>query len=346
MQDCSHWSLGEDGLKSVSDVGERRLIDLMMRNLTPMPDMPVSFWDDVSAVSLGEGRAAVLKTDMLVWHTDVPEGMTPFQAARKAVIMNFSDLGSKGVRPLAFLVSLGLPKTYSVDAVEDMAKGFNAGAREYGAYVIGGDTNEAGDVIISGMAYGVAEEDKLMRRDGASPGDILATTGGFGKTASAFKILLEGYKAPPRLIASLLESVFMPKARVEEGVALAEAGVVSAAMDSSDGLAISLHDLSRSSGVGFRIDSFPASDDSAEFAEAHGLQISDLVLYGGEEYELVFTVKPDLIEIAREALCSVGCSLIEFGEATSDRSIVYRVDGVEKPIRPKGWDHFSSASPE
>jgi len=327
-------------LKAVADIGERRLIDLMMRHLTPMPDMPVSFWDDVSAVSMGGGRAAILKTDMLVWQTDVPEGMTPFQAARKAVVMNFSDLGSKGVRPLAFLVSLGLPKTLSVEAVEEMAKGFDAGAREYGAYVVGGDTNEAGDVVISGMAYGVADESKLMRRSGARPGDILATTGGFGKTAAAFKVLLEGYEAPPRLIASLLESVYMPRARVEEGVALSDSGAVSASMDSSDGLAISLHDLSRSSGVGFRVDRLPASEDSVEFAEIHDLQVSDLVLYGGEEYELVFTVKPDGLDVAREALRRVGCRLIEIGEVTKDLDFVCIEDGVEKPIRPRGWDHF------
>jgi len=331
---------GERGLSTVGKVGERKLIDLMMRNLTPMPDMPVPFWDDVSAVSLGEGRAAILKTDMLVWETDVPKGMTPFQAARKAVVMNFSDLASKGVRPIAFLVSLGLPRSLSVDFVEEMTRGFDAGAREHDAYVIGGDTNEARDIIISGMAYGVADEKKIMRREGTRPGDILATTGGFGKTASAFKILLEGYEAPPELQAPLVESIYMPKARVEEGVTLAWSGSASASMDSSDGLAISLYDLSRSSGVGFKVDTLPASPDAEEFARLHGLPLSDLVLYGGEEYELVFTVKSDELESARSALRQVGCRLVEIGEATTDRCIVYMDDGVEKPIRPRGWEHF------
>ena len=327
-------------LRTVGEVGEQRLIDIVMGQLTPMPDMPVPFWDDVSAVSLGEGRAAILKTDMLVWETDVPGGMTPFQAARKAVVMNFSDLGSKGVRPIAFLASLGLPRSLGVDVVEEMARGLDAGAREHGAYVIGGDTNEAGDVIISGTAYGVAYVERLMRREGARPGDVLATTGGFGKTGAAFKILLEGFEAPPRLRGPILESVYMPRARVEEGVALAESASVSASMDSSDGLAMSLHDLSRSSGVGFKIDRLPASPEAAEFAELHGLDLCDLVLYGGEEYELVFTVKPDGLDAARAALGRAGCSLIEMGEATADRCIVYVDDGVERAIRQAGWEHF------
>ena len=329
-------------MSTVGEVGERRLIELMMRNITPMPDMPVPFWDDVSALGLGEGRAAILKTDMLVWETDVPEGMTPFQAARKAVVMNFSDLASKGVRPMAFLVSLGLPRSLSVDVVEEMARGFDAGAREHDAYFIGGDTNEAGDVIISGVAYGVADEGKLMKREGAQPGDILATTGGFGRTASAFKILLEGYGAPPWLRDSLVESVYMPRARVEEGVALAESGAVSASMDSSDGLAMSLHDLSRSSRLGFRVDALPTSLEAEVFARMHGLPLSDLVLYGGEEYELVFTVKPKELEAARAALRRIGSSLIEIGEATAEEKIVYVDEGVEKPVKLGGWEHFKT----
>ncbi|MFQ6053823.1 MAG: thiamine-monophosphate kinase, partial [Candidatus Bathyarchaeia archaeon] len=189
---------------------------------------------------------------------------------------------------------------------------------------------------------GVADEETLMRRDGARPGDILATTGGFGKTAAAFKILLEGYTSTAGLRDSLVESVYVPTARVKEGVALAESGAVSASIDSSDGLAFSLHDLSRSSGVGFRVDRLPTSPEAEEFADLHGLDPGGLVLYGGEEYELVFTVKAEELEVARAALGRVGCRLIEIGEATADKRIVFMKDGVERPIEPLGWEHFKS----
>ncbi len=327
-------------MATVGDVGERRLIELMMRHLTAMPGMPVPFWDDVSAISLGDGRAAVLKTDMLVWETDAPPGMTPFQAARKAVVMNFSDLGSKGVRPIAFLPSLGIPRNLSIEAVEEMARGFEAGAREHGGYVVGGDTNEACDVIIAGMAYGVADEDTLVKRGGAEPGDILATTGLFGDTAAAFKILLEGYTAPEGLRDELLRSVYTPRARVEEGVALAESRSVTSSIDSSDGLAISLHDLSRSSGTGFRLERIPISHHAYEFAELHGLDPNELALQGGEEYELIFTVQPSRLNDARKVLDGVGCELIEIGEVTSERRIVHVEGGVERPVEARGWEHF------
>lgn len=325
---------------TIAEVGERELVSRIMRHLTLMPGMPVPNWDDVNAISLGDGRAVILKTDMLVWKTDIPAGMTPFQAGRKAVVMNFSDLGSKGVQPLAFLAALGAPSTTPVEWVEDIAKGFEAGAREYGGYMVGGDTNEACDIIISGMAYGLAEEKRLVLRGTSKPGDVLATTGGFGATTAAFKILIGGLDAPKGLRERLVKSVYTPHARVKAGIALAASGAATSSMDSSDGLAVSLHDLQRSSGNGFRLTNVPLTRDAEKFAELHKIDRATLALYGGEEYELVFTVKPDAVEEARKALRSAGADLLQLGVVTKDRKIVYVEDGAEKPVGKGGWEHF------
>ncbi|MBA7482937.1 thiamine-phosphate kinase [archaeon] len=329
-----------NGLSSAGDVGERGIIEIMLRHITPMPGMPIPFWDDVMAISLGDGRAVVLNTDMLVWSTDIPRGMTHRQAARKAVVMNFSDLGAKGVRPMAFLSNLALPRDIPIEDVEELAKGFEEGAREYGGYVIGGDTNEANDIIISGVAIGIADEEKLIKREGAEPGDILATTGYFGDTAAAFKMLLEGYEAPKEFGETILRSVYAPRARIEEGVALAGAGAATSSIDSSDGLARSLYDLSRSSGLGFRVTQLPISQNTQRFAEHNDLDPGVLALYGGEEYELVFTVNPEKLRKARDALRKVGCTLIEIGRATEENEIIHVKDGVSRPIERGGWDHF------
>ena len=120
-----------------------------MPHLEAMPNLPVPFGDDVSAVNLDQKQVAVLKTDMLVGETDVPPNMSLWQASRKAVVMNISDFALKGVQPIAALVSLGLPKGLMQKDIEEIARGLNAGAREYGAYIIGGDTGEASDLIIS-----------------------------------------------------------------------------------------------------------------------------------------------------------------------------------------------------
>jgi thiamine-monophosphate kinase len=326
---------------TIADVGERELITRIMKHLTLMPGMPVPNWDDVNAISLGDGRCVVLKTDMLVWKTDIPKGMTPYQAGRKAVVMNFSDLGSKGVQPQAFLAALGAPDTTPADWVEDIARGFEAGAREYGGYMVGGDTNEACDIVISGMAYGLAEEKRLVLRGTSKPGDVLATTGAFGNTTAGFKILLEGADAPKILRERILESVYLPKARVKAGIALAASGAATSSMDSSDGLAVSLHDLQRSSGNGFKLTNVPLTKDAEAFADLHKIDHASLALYGGEEYELVFTVKPDAVDDVRKALRGAGADLVELGVVTKERKIVYVEGGAEKPIGKGGWEHFT-----
>ena len=335
---------GHKGGKSETgeELGERRIIELIQSRLTAMAGLPVPFGDDVSAVEIGKGRVAVLKTDMLVDKTDVPRGMSLWQAARKAVVMNVSDFAAKGVEPVALLVSLGLPRGFMRRDVEEIARGLNAGAREYGAYVIGGDTSEASDLVVSVSLFGTAKRKALMLRSGAKAGDIVAVTGFFGKTAAGLRLLLDGYVASKELREVLLASVCMPKARLCEGLALCGSGAVSASIDSSDGLAWSLHELARMSGVGFEVSSVPVADEVRRFAEFNGLDALELAFYGGEEYELVVTVKPELWADAETAVETAGSKLLPIGKATRDKQIVLEVDGKKCPIEAKGWEHFKS----
>lgn len=141
-----------------TDIGERKIIEIIANHLEVMPNMPVPFGDDVSAVDIDQKQVAVLKTDMLVGKTDVPPNMSLWQAARKAIVMNISDFASKGVQPTAALVSLGLPRGLMRKDIEEIARGLNSGAREYGAYIIGGDTGEASELVISVSLYGKAEK--------------------------------------------------------------------------------------------------------------------------------------------------------------------------------------------
>ena len=329
-------------LSRVSDVGERALIQRIMKHLTPLPGMPIPFWDDASALSLGDGRALVVNTDMLVWKTDIPVGMTPFQAARKAVVMNVSDLGAKGVQPTAFMPSLGIPEDYPVDDAEELAKGFEAGAREYGCHVVGGDTNEACDVIISGSAFGITDEKRIMlRAGGAKPGHILATTGYFGLTSVGFTYLIGGIEPQADVKKPALDAVYMPKAHVVEGVALSKTGAVTSCMDSSDGLSVSLYDLRRSIGYGFIVDDPPIHSLALKFAERKGLDPVSLAFNGGEEYELVFTYSPGSESKIRKALSSVGCELVKIGVVSEGKEIVNKRQDKLIPVKKGGWNHFT-----
>ncbi|MCD6538786.1 thiamine-phosphate kinase [Candidatus Bathyarchaeota archaeon] len=332
-------------LRGLEALGEKRIIKLIWEYLDLMPHLALDLGDDVSAINIGGGRIAVLKTDMLVGETDVPPGMSLRQAARKAVVMSVSDFAAKGVKPLAMLVSLGLPRSLSENDIRDIGAGLGDAAREYSTYIIGGDTNEASDLIISCSLLGFSSEGRVVSRSGAKPGDIVAVTGEFGKTSAGLKILLEGLSAPKEIAKKLKEAVFIPRARLSEGLALSEAGVLSASIDSSDGLAMSLYELSDASNVGFIIDHVPIAEEAVRFADIHGFDPYDLGLYGGEEYELIVTVRPQLWEAAERAIADAGGTLIRIGRVIREKRIELRTNGEIRDIERRGWEHFKMEKP-
>jgi len=328
-------------LSSAKELGERKIIELILECLDPMPNMPVPFGDDVSAIDIGNGKLVVVNTDMLVGKTDVPKAMNLWQAARKAVIMNISDLAAKGTQPIALLASIGVHPSLTEADILQIGKGLNAGAREYGAYIVGGDTNEASDLTINCIALGVSEKRHLIKRGGAKSGDYAAVTGSFGKTAAGLKILMNNLSAPA-IRERLVESVIMPKARVKEGVALAQSQAATASIDVSDGLAWSLHELSRASNVGFHIDNLPIAPEVEMFADLHGFDPVDLALYGGEEYELLVTIKPEFWQKAAKAVETVGGSLIKIGVVTKKKTLLLETGEKTVSIESRGWEHFKA----
>jgi thiamine-monophosphate kinase len=132
----------------------------------------------------------------------------------------------------------------------------------------------------------------------------------------------------------------MPKARLNEGLALAQTSGVTASIDSSDGLAWSLHELSKASNVGFAIDHLPIAREVEDFAELYGADPVELCLYGGEEYELVVTVKPESFEKVTKKV-----PLTRIGYTTAKKPLTLSMHKRQIPIEAKGWEHFKTASP-
>jgi thiamine-monophosphate kinase len=331
-------------LGNLETIGERKIIELILEQLEKMPRMPIPFGDDVSAYPVNNRQLLILKTDMLVGKTDVPKGMSLWQAARKAVAMNISDFAAKGVEPKVILVSLGLPRKLTKKDLREIGRGLNAGAREYNTYVIGGDTGEASDLVISISLFGTAKKNILMLRSGARSGDLVAVTGYFGKTTAGLKILLDGFYAAPAIRKVLVESILMPQARLKEGLALSQTKAITSAIDSSDGLAWSLHEIAKASNVGFLINRLPIAREVEKFAKLNGLDAFELALYGGEEYELVLTLKPNLWRKAEKAVEKVGEKLLRIGKVTAERQVLLEIDGKKTVIEPRGWEHFKSSN--
>jgi thiamine-monophosphate kinase len=330
--------LGAFDLSSLKELGELRIIRIVERSLGRSRIDVVGFGDDVSAVRLKDDRLAVLKTDMLVGSTDVPPGMTMKQAARKAVVANVSDLAAKGVRPYAGLVALGLPAALTKHDVQEIAKGLSSGAKEYRFPLLGGDTNESKDLVISIGLLGLIDRKKIILRSGAGIGDIVAVTGDFGSTSAGLRAILDRKIRPEKLPPGLARAVYHPHAELDIGLRLATTGAITASIDSSDGLAWSLHELSKMSHIGIRLAMVPVSTAAREFAARYGYDPLDLALYGGEEYRLIVTVKRPLLRAAQRA--SRG-RLRPIGVVTKRTEGVHlSMKGKDMKIEMKGWEHF------
>ncbi|MEM0383522.1 MAG: thiamine-phosphate kinase [Candidatus Caldarchaeum sp.] len=317
----------------LGDLGERYLVNYILDRAQAGQDMMLPKGDDAAAFWFNGLMVACV--DMLVWETDVPPGMTWLQAGRKAVVSAVSDAASKGARPRFLLVSLGLSSEMEFEDFKQLVEGIIQAAESYGARVVGGDLNEQRSPCVSVAVMASAKS--LMSRRGARPGDLVATTGFFGRTYAGLHASLHRLEVSQ----NLLKAVHEPEARVVEGVVLADSGGVSACVDSSDGLAECLHLLAEASGVGVVVDSLPVDAEAEAYCVEHGLSVYDAVLYGGEEYELVFTVKSGWEKVVESCLRKVGREFKPLGQVVSEPGVYYEDGGGKRPVERKGWQHFN-----
>ncbi|HYB04255.1 MAG TPA: thiamine-phosphate kinase [Nitrososphaerales archaeon] len=294
------------------------------------------FNDDAAWLTNQGGKKYLVgKADMFVATTDAPPQMSPQQIAEKSIVACVSDLAAKGVSPKYCLISLGLPKTLATTSfVTSLARGFAQAEADYKLRIIGGDTNATSlDLVIDCSLFGFSNS--LVLRRGGKPGDLIGVSGKFGAQPAGLLILLE--KATSNKTAfekSAIASVLDPRARLDIGVKASR--FLTSCIDSSDGLAISLYHLAESSRRDFSLNRLPVAPGVEQFASENGLNYQDLVLFGGEEYELVCTY-PMKYE-AR--LSKLGIETI--GIVTEKRSEKPEVRLEGQSVPRKGWVHFKS----
>lgn len=276
-----------------------------------------------------------MSLDVLVAETDIPPGMGWRRAGAKAVVAVVSDMAAKSAQPKYLMTGLGLRGDMTFGDFEDLWLGIESAAAMYGASIIGGDVNQCTSPFIGVTAIGSAQT--THTRGGAKPGDLVACTGLFGSTSAGLHALLNG--RPEHASQRILESVYSPKARLKEGLALATVGGVTACIDSSDGLAESLYCIAEASGVGIHVSSPPADPEAEKYAEEHGLDFLKMMMYGGEEYELVFTFEERCLGDVRRAL---GSSLNIIGRVVEDGGVRVDYGGKSLEVARMGWEHFKS----
>ena len=322
----------------VGDVGERALVELARKICKSGPRVKVGIGDDAAAIDV-DGRYLIATTDMLVAGTHFPPGATAKQMGHKAVIVNLSDLAAMGAEPLALIFSVALPRKLNVDFVRRIIESMDLTARKYGTYVVGGDLDESNDITIAGSAFGLASKGRLLTRSGAKPGDVIAVTGELGAASAGLKILLE--RLPPKGYEKLIKAQLEPVARVREGMLLAKNGV-RAATDITDSLAANLWQMARMSKAKLIIDreKVPIHPLVNEFAERNGLDVEDFALFGGEDFELLFTVKRGSWKKVQLALKRAGTAAFAIGYVTRGRGVYVQRRGILKKLPDRGYEHF------
>ena len=326
-------------MRTLRELGERWVLRYVARRLEGLPGALLPPGDD-AADMLFEGRL-VLSSDMMLESTDIPKGMGFRDVGYKAVTAATSDAAAKGAKPLAYLISLALPPETTEEEFKELWRGFEDAVKLYGGRLAGGDTNMGGEIIIDVSC--IASSENPVSRAGAKPGDLLAVTGMFGAQAAGLHALLTENRG--RNAETVVKRFLRPVARVKEGAALTRSNAVSASMDSSDGLSETLYSLAEASRVGFLVEKPPVDEAAREYAEENGLNLFDLVFNGGEEYELVVTVKPSMLEEAVEAVEKVGGRLEVIGRATEDIETVKAIwEGRVVEVPRRGYQHFTSRS--
>ena len=196
--------------------------------------------EDVEFFKIGK-KYAIVKVDTLVESTDAPPGTKLEDFARKSLVSCVSDFAAKGVKPVFGIVSLTIPKKYTKLKIENLATGFKKAAKEFRVKILGGDTNEGKELVISFSLLGFSK--KIVKRNGAKTNDLIICSGPFGYSAAGLSILLKNKKYSKTFGVKAKRAVFRPSCRLDLG--LKNKNYFSSSMDSSDGLSTTLSEMSK-----------------------------------------------------------------------------------------------------
>lgn len=330
----------------VRDVGEFALIDQLGAIVgRRRAEVVVGIGDDAAALDLGGEALVLLTVDSQVEGVHfVRERTPPRLLGRRLLAVNASDIAAMGGEPTHALVSLVLPPELEVGWLEELYQGLGEEGDRLGASVVGGNVARSGDGVVLDLALlGRVPRGELVTRAGARPGDLVLVTGTLGGAAAGLW-LAEHPEADVPHRDALLARHLAPAPRVREGRAIAASRHATAMIDLSDGLGSDVLHLCDRSGVGVRVYAarLPLAPGVAEVAGRSGRPPWELALYGGEDFELLFTAPPPAADVLRERMAALGTAVTAVGEVLSPPEGRWLVlpDGRPVPLEGRGFTHF------
>lgn len=315
----------------LSDWGERRIVRELLRWYGSTGDAALG--DDAAILPM-DGYHLLVTTDVVNPATHLPPGATPERTGWYLVAVNLSDLAAMGGEPLGVLAALSLPRHYAVDYVRDLAQGMARCAATYGTSILGGDTKEAPELSLAGVAVGRTRGENVLRRTGCRPGDLLAVTGTLGGAAWAL-----GEVRGDAPTDDAWDALLRPRPRLSEGLLLAAHPGTTACMDLSDGLAASLAQLQDLNDCAFSLD-YAAIPADRHLEGTDPATRKEALLYEGGDFELLFTVDPTGWDRLTAAFQEAGSEVTAIGVVEAGTESILRTEGAEEALEARGYEHF------
>jgi thiamine-monophosphate kinase len=336
----------------LSELGEFALIEHLTR------DFPINnkstimgIGDDAAIIDFGDAQA-LITTDLLIEGVHFNLSYTPLKhLGYKAVMVNLSDIYAMNATATQITVSLAVSNRFPLEALEELYEGIALACKIYGVDLVGGDTTSSNKgLLLSITAIGTAKKEKIVRREGAKPNDLLVVTGDLGGAYMGLQVLErenEVYKVNPQnqpdlsTYSYLVERQLKPEARKDIVELLAKLDVQPTSMiDISDGLSSEILHLCKNSVVGCNLyeNKIPLDPAVISACEEFRLDSTLVALSGGEDYELLFTIdQKEFLKIKANPNLTVLGHITDKNEGTH---LISRNDS-KIPLTAQGWNAFT-----
>jgi thiamine-monophosphate kinase len=332
---------------TVADLTERELIARVVGRLPAPPEwVVVGIGDDAAVVEPARNQLDVFTVDASVEGVHFDRRLSPPDAiGHRALAVNLSDLAATGAAPRVALLSLALPADLPTDDLDGIVDGLTTLARRSGIQIVGGNiTRSSGPIVIDVTAVGSVKRRSILRRSGARAGDAVYLTGTIGGARAGLQCL-QDLGTTTLDLSSCIERYRFPQARMRVGHLLGRNRAASACMDLSDGLADGLRQVSEASGVGMTIEmeALPIETAARAWFERAGVDPVTEALAGGDDYELLFTVRPSHRGRLRAVELHGGVPLTRIGVCTPEPGVRLSRGGVVSPMDetlPREFRHF------
>jgi len=327
---------------TVSSLGEHALITRITARLATPPWVLVGPGDDAAVIEPERGALDVVTTDAQVEGIHFDRRFVPPDAiGYRALAVNLSDIAAMGARPRAALLSLALPDSLDATVVDGLLDGLLALAAVHRVALIGGNiTRTTGPMLVDITAIGSVRPRRILTRSGARAGDEVWVTGTLGDVAVGLRSLRDESGSGG---SGCEQRYLRPEPRIRAGLVVGRTRSASSCMDLSDGLADAVRQVAQASDVGITVDAaaLPISDESRAWHARHATDPVLTALTGGDDYELLFTVRPAQRGRFRGARRLFGkLPITRIGVVTKERRLIL-ASGDTTTDLPAGYQHFT-----